>query len=187
MDQRTDDDLVRLFACGDDGAFDMLFDRHHAAVYAVARSILGRADGADEILQETFLAVARSARDYTPRGRFRAWLMRIVRNRCLTRIEADRSRRQLAAGIDVHVAAAAGAEASPDRQAESGEQTERIIAAVNALPPSQRQAIALYALDGMLYRDIAEVMDVPVNTVKTLIHRARANLAAALDGENQEP
>ena len=68
----TDDDLVRMFRDGDADAFDALFDRHHAPVFNFARMMLGAADGADVIMQETFLAVARSAGSYRGEGRFRA-------------------------------------------------------------------------------------------------------------------
>ena len=94
----TDDDLVRMYAGGDVEAFDVLFDRHYGPVYNFARTMLRDAGEAEEVLQETFLAVARSADNYTARGRFRPWLMRIVRNRCLNRLESGRVRR--AAGPD---------------------------------------------------------------------------------------
>ena len=86
MESVSDDDLMRMYCNGDADAFDTLFDRHYTSVYNFARTMLGEAAGPEEVLQETFLAVARSARQYSPRGRFRSWLMRIVRNRCLNRI-----------------------------------------------------------------------------------------------------
>ncbi len=77
---------------GDADAFDTLFDRHYAAVFHFARTMLGDEHAAEEVLQETFLAVAQSD-SYLPRGLFRGWLMRIVRNRCLNRIDARRAQR----------------------------------------------------------------------------------------------
>ena len=91
----TDDDLFLMFREGQAEAFDTLFDRHYLGVYNFARTMLREAGAADEILQETFLAVARAVKTYEPRGTFRTWLLRIVRNRCLNRTEAERARREI--------------------------------------------------------------------------------------------
>lgn len=181
MTEITDDDLVRLYRDGDADAFDALFDRHHGTVYRFARSMLGCADGALEVTQESFLAVARTARDYTPRGRFRGWLLRIVRNRCLNRIAAEKRRRAVLASSTLRIVEPVSPRATPPEQAVSSERLAAIRAAFEALPPAQRQALALFAFERLRYREIAEVVEVPLNTVKTWIHRARAALAAALE------
>ena len=93
----TDDDLVRLYRDGDADAFDALFDRYHVPVFNFARMMLGSADGADVVMQETFLAVVRSAASYRGRGLFRAWVMRIARNQCLNRMRAEQTRRRILA------------------------------------------------------------------------------------------
>ena len=182
----TDDDLMRLFGDGDADAFDALFDRYHASVFSVARMILRDAAGAEDVLQETFLAVARSADRYEPRGRFRAWLLRITRNRCLNRMEAQRARRRVVAESDFTLIEPPAPGPDPVRSAEASEETQRLMDAVARLPDRQREAIALLAYEQMRYREIAEVMEMPINTVKTLIHRARAALAHALDDADQE-
>jgi len=181
MERISDDDLIRMYREGDAEAFDTLFDRYYTSVYNFARTMLGGAGGAEEVLQETFLAVAQTARTYTPRGRFRAWLMRIVRNRCLNRIESRRRQRAALAGSSLDVVEIASDDPPPARQAEANEQRAILRAAVASLPDRQREAIALYAFEQMTYREIAEVLEVPTNTVKTLIHRARANLARSLE------
>jgi RNA polymerase sigma-70 factor (ECF subfamily) len=186
MDGATDDELIRMYRSGDMEAFDTLFDRYHASVYAFARTMLGADGGPDEVLQEAFLAVARTARTYTPRGRFRSWLMRIARNRCLNRIEAVRARRAALARSGLNVAEIASEDAPPPRQLEADEHGRIVRAAIAALPDRQREAIALHAFEQMSYREIAEVMEMPIGTVKTLIHRARADLARALDAYERE-
>ena len=181
MTDVSDDDLIRMYHNGDADAFDALFDRYYAAVYRFARTMLGNAGGPEEVLQETFLAVARAGRKYTPRGRFRPWLMRIVRNRCLNRIQADRARRAALAESGFEIVDAASDEPAPSERVEADEQVAAIRAAVADLPDRQREAIALYAFEQMRYREIAEVLEMPINTVKTLIHRARASLARTLE------
>ena len=187
METLSDDDLIRMYRQGDAEAFDTLFDRHHRSVYGFARTMLREPGAAEDVLQETFLSVARTAAKYTPRGRFRAWLMRIVRNRCLNRIESRRLRRAVLAAGAPDVVDLPAREPPPARQVQADEQRRIVRAAVADLPDRQREAIALYAFEQMTYREIAEVLQMPINTVKTLIHRARANLARALEPRMQEP
>jgi len=181
MEPVTDDDLVRMYAGGDAEAFDVLFDRHYTAVYRLARAMLGDDGAAEDVLQETFLAAARAAGAYDGRGRFRPWLMRIARNRCLNRLESGRVRRatEPKAGIDPDTVASP--RAGPAGRATARQRQEAVRAAIAGLPERQREAIGLYAFEQMTYREVAEVMQMPVNTVKTLIHRARANLARELE------
>ena len=181
MDGPSDDELLAMFCEGDADAFDALFDRHHAGVYHFARVMLNGGSDADDVLQDTFLAVARSARAYRPRGRFRPWLMRIARNLCLNRLQAERARRRvLAADGEFLPDAASDTPTAPD-VLEWDEAQRAVYAAVRALPERQREALALYAFEGMAYKEISEALQAPMGTVKTLIHRARAALARALE------
>ena len=177
----SDDELVSLFRDGDAEAFDMLFDRHRVSVYHFARTMLGDPASADDVLQETFLAVARAASRYVPRGRFRVWLMRIVRNRCLNRIESDRARRSALAEVDIGIVEPPSRDPTPPERVEMDEEMRLLQAAIGRLPDRQREALVLYAFERLAYREIAVVLDMPINTVKTLIHRARAALAQALE------
>jgi len=186
MDGITDDDLVRLYCDGEADAFDVLFDRHHAAVYNLARLILGDAGWAEDVLQETFLAAAEGLTGYAPQGRFRCWLMRIARNRCLNRLAAERLRRVALSAAGMAGEEAHDSSAGPAESAGASERAAIVRQAVAALPDRQREAIAMYALHQMTYREIAEVMDAPLNTVKTLIHRARAGLAERLQSLDEE-
>ena len=187
MSDLSDDDLMILFVDGDPEAFDVLFDRCGPAVYNFAFHMLNDAAQAEEILQETFLAVARSAKSYQPQGRFRTWLMRIARNRCLNAIDSECLRQTALAESSLTGIDPPSRQAPPDEQAEANETMTRVRHALADLPTRQREALALFAFEQMTYRQIAEVLAMPINTVKTLIHRARATLAAALDDEKKEP
>ena len=176
----ADDDLVRMYRDGDADAFDALFDRYHAPVFNFARMMLGGADGAEVVLQESFLAVARSAGSYRGEGRFRPWVMRITRNLCLNRLRAERTRRRILAE-DGTVLDPPSKAPGPPEQAESGEQVSEVRRHIADLPDRQREAIVLYAFEQMPDREIAAPLEVPLGTVKTLIHRARAALARALE------
>lgn len=165
---------MALYCDGDADAFDALFARYHAAVYNFARYMLGAADGAEEVMQDTFVAVARAAGRYEPRGRFRPWLMRIARNQCLNRLQG---RQRRAADSLADHPGIASQEPGPGQRAEAAERVEHLRAAIAGLPERQREAIVLYAFEQMSYAEIAEALQAPINTVKTLIHRARAALA----------
>ena len=181
MDGPSDDELLAMFCEGDADAFDALFDRHHAGVYHFARLMLGGGHDAEDVMQDAFLAVARSARTYKPRGRFRPWLMRIARNLCLNRLQAERARRRvLAADGEALPEPASDSPPAPD-VLEWDEGMRAVYGAVRGLPERQREALALYAFEGMRYKEITEALQLPMGTVKTLIHRARANLARALE------
>lgn len=183
MAELTDDDLVAMYRDGDVDAFDALFDRYSGTVYNFARVMLGNADGAEDVMQETFMAITRTARSYEPRGRFRSWLLRVVRNRCLNRLQAQSVRRRVLAESGLGTIELPSREPTPADRAAATEELALVERRIAELPERQREALCLYAYEQMTYRDIAQVLELPINTVKTLIHRARAALASALARE----
>ena len=180
MDLTCDDDLILMYANGDADAFDTLFDRYHVSVYSFARTMLGPAGGAEDVLQETFMMLAQTARTYEPRGKLRSWLMKIVRNLCLNKLRAERIRQSVLSRGRSNAGADNSRNSSPADIAEDDERTAAITDAISQLPDRQREVIGLYAFEQMSYREISEVLDAPINTVKTLIFRARVNLAQKL-------
>jgi RNA polymerase sigma factor (sigma-70 family) len=182
----ADDDLMAMFSEGTAEAFDLLFDRYRVPVYNFVCSMLNDAERAEEVLQDTFLAVARSAGTYEPRGRFRAWLFRIARFRCLNRIETDRLRRAALRESNLELVDPPSREPSALDRLAADETLAILRKAILELPARQREAIVLFAFEHMTGREIGEVLDLPVNTVKTLIHRARAALAQTLDGMKEK-
>lgn len=182
----SDDELLLMYREGDADAFDTLFDRHHTSVYNFARAMLDGSDSAEEVVQETFMAVARTAKSYKPRGLFRPWLMRITRNLCLNRIQAQRARRRLITESGLDVVEPASGEPTASERLEADEQMANLRRHIAQLPERQREALVLYAFEQMRYREISEVLEVPINTVKTLIHRARASLARAFEGDTKD-
>jgi RNA polymerase sigma-70 factor (ECF subfamily) len=180
MMDREDDALMADLAAGGSDALAVLFARYHRQVYNYARLVLRDAAAAEDVLQDTFVAVADSAATYQPNERFQAWLMSICRHRCLALLERLRTRTRLIEASGFRVLEL---ERAPRSAAEGYLQRERLSAALRALdllPADQREAIMLYALEAMPYADIAAVLSKPLNTVKTLIRRARLHLAEAL-------
>ena len=186
MNDLTDDDLMRLFLGGETAAFDGLFDRYHAQVYRYAVAVLGPGGEAEDVLQETFLAVVQSVADYHAQGKFRLWLMRIARNRCLRRLQAARLREKVMPRGDLEPAETPSPQPGPLHEAQAGEARRSVESAIQSLPQRQREALGLFAMKEWTYQEIADVMAAPLNTVKTLIRRARIDLARRLAAWNEE-
>ena len=186
MDPICDDDLILMYRNGDTEAFNTLFDRYYVSVYNFARMMLGSSGGAEDVLQEAFMTLAQAARTYTPVGKFRPWLMKVVRNLCLNKLRSERILRDVIAQRESNSVHVVSNNPSPCDEAEGDEQTAIIRAAIGHLPDRQREAITLYAFEEMSYREIAQVLEIPINTVKTLIYRARVSLAQSLDTDRKE-
>lgn len=189
MADLCDDDLWRLYQQGDTQAFEVLFCRHYAAVYHHARTMLSRPDLAEEVLQETFLAIARHADSYQPRGNgrgdgssgasrgFRGWILTITRNQCLNRLAARKAQQTALTLTGLQWAEPESSDPQPSEVAERNEDLAWLEQAIVALPVDQREALSLLIHEQMTYPQIAELLELPLGTVKTLIHRAKARLA----------
>jgi RNA polymerase sigma-70 factor, ECF subfamily len=174
-----DDNLVRRYREGDGDAFAALFARYHRLVFNYARMTLRDASAAEDLLQETFLAVANGAERYEPRGHFRAWLLGICRHRCLDWLDRRRRRQRIATETGFLVLEAPAPD-SPRQDLQRRERLDLTLAAMGKLPDAQREAVTFYALKELSYAEIAEVLGCPINTVKTLIRRGRLRLAKLL-------
>jgi len=181
-----DDSLVDLFQGGAVDAFDALFARYHRMVFNYARLMTGDQQTAEDILQETFVTVAKSADHYEPTGRFRSWLMTICRNRCLAVLERFRTRQRLMAESGFELVRAPTTPVSAEDGFAHKEDLSRLRDHLKELPEASREALVLYAFDSLTYAEIAHVVGRPINTVKTLIRRARIALADRLAEDHEE-
>ena len=178
-DERSDEELMAQVVNGDRDAFASLVGRHLDAIHAFNRRLLGNAEDAADLSQETFLRLWRRAETWQPgRVKFATWLHRIARNLC---IDALRRRRETEA-LDVEMPAdGAGPDAAPAR--------ERLQAALGralaALPERQRTALALCHRQGMSNREAAEVLGVGVDALESLLARARRTLRGLLRDHRQ--
>lgn len=162
--------LLRRARRGDHDAFAGLVREHEAMVYSIALHALRRADAADELAQDVFLKLYRNLGQIESADHLRFWLRRVSTNGC---IDALRRRRE---------------ELPVEEQLRAGEPSEsdillhaRLRTLVAALPEQQRMAIILRYQEEMQPSEISEVLDLPLNTVKSHIRRAIARLRTALD------
>jgi RNA polymerase sigma-70 factor (ECF subfamily) len=185
---RSDEDaedvrLMRLVSHGDTSAFETLVERHQSLVAGTVARMLGSNSDVEDIAQQVFIRVWKSARRYVPRAKFTTWLLKITRN--LVFNELRRSKRH----AHVPLQTDPGAEEFPLKDEKNPApdasllQTELQLAiedAITQLPESQRIALILRRYEQLSYEEISEVLDLSVPAVKSVLFRARTELRARL-------
>ncbi len=158
--------------------WEQVVTEHSARVFRLAYRLTGNRHDAEDLTQEVFVRVFRSLGSYTP-GTFEGWLHRITTNLFL-----DQVRRRQRIRFDALPGDAgdrlAGTEAGPERMWEFNNLDRDVQAALDTLPPEFRAAVVLCDIEGLSYEEIAEVLDIKLGTVRSRIHRGRAQLRVAL-------
>ena len=170
--------LLTRASGGDEAAFSQLFARYQRQIYLYAERVCGCASG-DDIVQETFLAVLRPSGRFDPaKGTVPGYLFGIARHHVIRRLA--RQGTTLSEPPEVAAAEAMAAQDTPlDRIAR--ERTIDVVRqAVQSLPPAYREVVALCDLQEMDYATVAQVIQCPIGTVRSRLHRARALLLRKL-------
>jgi RNA polymerase sigma-70 factor, ECF subfamily len=168
MDE-PDPQTLRAAAAGDVDAFTDLVRASQPHVWRFLRHLLGDADLAADVMQETFVRVHRSLSGFRHESRFTTWLFRIARNAAIDE-QRRLTRRRRAASLDQRP--------PPSPDASLGAELR---AALEDLSTDLREPFVLVEVFGMRYREAAEVLGVPEGTVKSRVFRARAALVAWMD------
>ena len=176
----ADAELMLRVAGGDRRAFASLFDRHHRSVAQFAFRFVGDRARAEELTQDIFVKLYRSASRYRPSAKFKTYLFRVAANHCLNEVRRGEYRvKHVSEGPEEGkpLETAAPEAERPDLQL-AGQQLESAVgAALAALSERERTAFTLCRFEGMAYRDIAEVLQASEAAVKSLIHRATLAVA----------
>jgi len=181
----TDEQLMLAFAQGDAGAFDRLYARHKGTVFRfISRSLPTRAD-AEEIFQEVWMKAIEARSRYEPRAKFTTWIYAIAHNRLV-----DLWRKKgialvpMDGGDDERPAIDPPGDPAnePYAQVAGREAMARFAAALEALPPAQREAFLLKEEAEMSIADIAQATGADVEAVKSRVRYATAKLREAIDG-----
>jgi RNA polymerase sigma-70 factor (ECF subfamily) len=170
----ADTELVALVAKGSESAFKELLNRHQEAVYQLVHRFLGDANETEDITQETFLRLYRTAARYQPKASLRTFLFRIAKNLCIDFVRKKRPEpaEQLPEAIDPK---------TPQDLLECAQAIEMLSNCIDTLPENQRMAILLRHTSGLRYQEIADVMGLTVSAVESLLVRARKTLRQRLD------
>lgn len=160
---------------GDSEAFAMLVGRYDRAVYHLAYRTMHDVEEARDVTQEAFFKAYRSLRTFKPGSKFSTWIFSIAYHACCDRL----NRRKRYSNEEMPERADPGP--GPERTAIANEEAYRLRTAIDALPEKYRSVITLYHLQGKQYDEIAEVLGLPMGTVKTHLFRAKEQLRKLLD------
>ncbi|MGE0353675.1 MAG: RNA polymerase sigma factor [Gemmatimonadales bacterium] len=171
----SDADLAVRAAAGDGDAFGQLVDRHAPAARRVARALLQNPEDADDAVQDAFLLAWRHLDRFDPTRPFAPWFMRIVTNAA-----ADLRRRRRVRRTEALPETAPSRQASPETETDRVLLHRRLQEALARLPERQRIAVTLFDAEGYEHAEIAEIVGVPVGTVRSDVFHARRALRLAL-------
>ena len=174
-------DLVRRAQNGDRGSVDQLLRLHYDAVYAVCHRMVLSREGADDAVQNALLAIVRGLPKFDGRSSLSTWVYRIATNAAIDEIR--RLRRAPASADPTVLAATESADPQTDRTADVADrldQSSSVAAALARVPHEFRVALVLRYVSDLDYAEIAEILDVPVGTVRSRLSRGKAALAALL-------
>lgn len=186
MRDEANETLMLRFRDGDPRAFEMLLGRHQKAIFQFVLRSVGTKAIADELTQETFLRVIKQKDVYEERARFTTWLYTLARNLCI-----DYSRRfklRKAKSLDAvddegnSLLERTASQGLPiDRQAISEELQTKLRAAINSLPDDQREVFLLREEADLSFKEIADIVGISENTVKSRMRYALTKLRSLLE------
>ncbi|MGD8426109.1 MAG: sigma-70 family RNA polymerase sigma factor [Balneolaceae bacterium] len=182
----TDEKLVENFRKGDIDAFNCLVERWQQRIHHFAYRYFASHDDAMEITQKTFIKVYKKLHTLDDLEKFPSWVYRIANNLCLD--EAKRAGRHRAASMEAlsRHPTAEGISANPDQQLRHNELGSILQLALNQLPDEQRIVIILKEYEGFKFREIAEILEEPENTVKSRLYYGLKKLRQLFEQWNIE-
>jgi RNA polymerase sigma-70 factor, ECF subfamily len=166
-----DRDLVVLAGRGDAGALASLYDRHGGAAYLLAYRISGQRQAAEDLVQDAFLKVWRSAGSYrAARGSVRTWVLSIVHNQAIDQLRAAASRRRTQELVELSAVTYQPSDAF--NEAWLGSRKEQVREALDTLPPAQLEVIELSYFSGYTHAEISALLGLSLGTVKSRLRLA---------------
>ena len=182
-DDAEDVRLMRLVASGDTTAFEALIERHQALVAGTVARMLGSNSDVEDIAQQVFIRVWKSAGRYVARAKFTTWLLKITRNLVFNEMRRAKRHPHLPVQIDPETEELPlkdESTATPDASLLQTELQRAIESAITQLPDTQRMALVLRRYEELSYEEIADVLELSVPAVKSLLFRARTELRERL-------
>ncbi len=161
----ADEDLIVLTDSGDTQALAALYDRHSRVAYSLAYRMMGERQAAEDLVQEAFLKVWRAAGSYrVERASVRTWILSILNNRGIDMLRSSASRRRTQDRVEAQAPASQPSEAFGETWRNS--QREQVREALQGLPTEQLKVLELAYFSGYTHTEIAELLDLPLGTVK---------------------
>jgi RNA polymerase sigma-70 factor, ECF subfamily len=187
--QPTDQDLVARARQGSEKAYRELLGRYQRPVFSIVFRMVRDRERAEDLAQETFVRVFNNIDKYDPRFKFSSWIFKIatnltidsIRRKEVPTVSIDGSRNAVTADqVEATSIMLVSDDENPEELLEARQLGAEIERGIDRLRPEYRTAILLRHVEGRPYEEIAEIMSVPLGTVKTYIHRARHELRETL-------
>jgi RNA polymerase sigma-70 factor (ECF subfamily) len=177
--------LVERLRKGDGRALDELFRRHRDTAYGIAYRLVGSREDALDVVQEAFIHVMRGVQTFRGQSSFRTWLYRIVTHAALDyrRWRSLRTSETLDVEAMVEPTASGPSQRTPQEEAAARDLMQAIDKALMNISEKNRAALVLFAIEGMSYKEIADVLSISVGTVMSRIFNARQRLRELLETE----
>lgn len=174
-----DEDLMAAVARGDEAAFAELYDRMAGQVFGVVRRVVRDPAQSEEVAQEVFVEVWRTAARFEPdRGSTRTWVLTMAHRRAIDRVRSEQASRDRTQRVAYRDGAPPFDEVA--EQAETNFEHHQVRSALDQLTDLQRQAVDLAFYGGYTYREVAELLDTPLGTVKTRLRDGLIRLRDAM-------
>ena len=198
--------LIADLRAGDEKAFARLIEAHHSAMVRVAKGYVPSRAVAEEVVQDTWVAVLKGLDGFEGRSSLKTWIYRILLNQAMTRGQRERRSVPFSALSDPGSEPAEPSvdpgrfrgpgepnpggwsrpprrwEGAPEERLLSGETLSEVAKAIDALPPSQREVIVLRDVEGFTSREVCNVLEITETNQRVLLHRARSKVRRALEG-----
>jgi len=181
--QDDEHDIIKRCQDGDSDSYAVIVDRYQTLAYTVACRMLGDAETANDIAQESFLAAYEGLRHFRFGSKFSSWLTSIVLNKCRDHL---RSRRPTV-GIDEIAEIRETRRRNPEQEASAGESADALQKALDGLPTDYREVLILKHIEELDYKSISEILGVSVAALKVRAHRGRELLRALLERSGVTP
>ena len=191
----SDEELLVGFLAGDDGAFAVLVERYSQELWEFVGRFVRSLTVAEDIVQETFIQVHQSAGGFDTSRRFRPWLFTIAANKARDHLRGRARKKEIPLSLgarpgdseDVsYLDFLSDASVAPSAALEDQERREVVRAVVSRMPDHLREVLILGYYNRLAYKEIAEVLSVPLGTVKSRLHAAVSYFATAYKRETEE-
>ncbi len=180
MQPEADDDLLQRARSGDGPALEKLLERHEAQVYRFGMKMCRDPEDASDVLQDTLLAMARGVRDFRGASSVSTWLYTIARSYCVKKRRKRKFAPEHVSSLDTDLAAEAGRLADPSKSPEEalgGREVELALErAIRGLEPMYREVLLLRDMEGLTAPEVAQVLGITPQAVKSRLHRARLSV-----------
>lgn len=180
----SDENIVERALTGDADAFGELVKRWERRIFALTYGMLGREEDARDATQETFVAAFRNLRGFRGEARVSSWLHRIAVNQCITRQRRAKVRSETPLEEEQEKNSAPFAVPvvnSPARLVERRQTTQAVRKAINSLPVDLRQVVVMKEFEELTFKEISDILEVPLSTVKSRLYTALKQLEMRLE------